>query len=52
MGFLFCGHEVLQDPYKHIRDTLGTGHYLSRRGGGGGGAGANKGWVTIFYAEV
>ena len=21
-------------------------------GGGGGGAGANKGWVTIFYAEV
>ena len=23
MGFLFCGHEVLQDPYKHIRDTLG-----------------------------
>ena len=28
--------------------TLGTGHYLSR----GGGAGANKGWVTIFYAEV
>ena len=26
---------------------LGTGHYLSR-----GGAGANKGWVTIFYAEV
>ena len=29
----------------------GTGHYLSR-GGGGGGAGANKGWVTIFYPEV
>ena len=33
MGFLFCGHEVLQVecaisqvqsyPYKHIRDTLG-----------------------------
>ena len=26
--------------------------FIERGGGGGGGAGANKGWVTIFYAEV
>ena len=32
-----------------VETNLGTGHYLSR---GAGGAGANKGWVTIFYAKV
>ena len=36
---------------KDIQQTKGL-VIIYRDGGGGGGAGANKEWVTIFYAEV